>query len=236
MLVDLKNRSTEEELMDHPSVNVEDLKTALSDISRTNRLLGGNAITIKAVHELIETCKNNKEYVIMDLGCGDGKILRKVAESFRKKNIQVRLIGVDINEKSLEYAKELSVSYPEISYIQQNILDLTESKVFCDISICTLTLHHLTNEEIIVFLKRALEASSMGLVINDLQRSKLAYYLFKVFSLFFIKGYIAKNDGLVSIKRGFRKKELLNFAKELGLKRYQIHWKWAFRYRWIIQS
>ncbi len=237
MLVNLKHRSTEKEIMDDPSVEETDLKIALSDISRVNKMLGGNNITIRAVHKLIRaTHPKKEEYTIIDLGCGDGEMLRAIAKSFRSKKENVKLIGVDLNEKSLSYAKKLSTSYPEITFSKLDLLEIEDSDLPCDIVICTLTLHHLKCEEIKKVMKKSIELATIGVVINDLHRSRVAYYLFKLFSLFFIRGYIAKNDGLISIKRGFKKQELKKYAEELRLKKYKIDWQWAFRYRWIVET
>lgn len=236
MLANLQYRSNELELMDNPEVEEKALKIALSDISRANRWLGGNAITIRAVHKLIKDIDTTKELTILDLGCGDGEMLRAIANSFKRKKRVIKLIGIDLNEKSLAYANEISTEYPQISFLNQDILEIDSVKSSFDIIICTLTLHHLRNEEIKEVMEKSVELATVGVVINDLQRSTIAYYLFKIFSFFFIKGYIAKNDGLVSIKRGFKKQELLYFARELRLKQYQIDWKWAFRYRWVIKT
>ncbi len=236
MLTNLKYRSNEEELMDDPEIDDIALNTALSDISRVNKMLGGNAITIKAVHKLLHDQNQEREFTILDLGCGDGEMLRAISDSFKTKKKRIRLIGVDLNEKSISYARKKSASYPEIEFSTLDLLEIDASKLSCDIIICTLTLHHLKCEEIKKVMKKSVELAKIGIVINDLQRSPIAYYLFKLFSFFFIKGYIAKNDGLVSIKRGFRKKELVNYAKALRLKHYRIDWKWAFRYRWIVET
>ncbi len=236
MLINLEHRSNEPELMDDPKIADASLKIALSDLSRVNRMLGGNSITINAVHKLIEGQHQKVEFTILDLGCGDGEMLRALAKSFRRKKIKVKLIGVDLNEKSLSYAKKLSKSYPEITYSKLNLLDIETSEFFCDVIICTLTLHHLTCQEIKSVMQKSVELAKIGVVINDLHRSQLAYYLFKIFSFFFIKGKVAKNDGLISIKRGFKKKELIDYTEALGLKKYRIDWKWAFRYRWIVET
>lgn len=235
-LVDLKYRSDETELMDDPSVPENDLNTALSDISRVNKLLGGNGITINAVLQQIDQNPSTKEWVIMDLGCGDGEILRLLHKRLEKKEIKVRFIGIDINEACLHQAKKLSKTYPAIEFYNKNIFTVSKEDFNCDIILCTLTLHHFRDEEIKKLLKKGLTLVSKVFIINDIHRNTLTYYLFKLFSFFFIKGYIAKNDGLVSIKRGFKRKELLHLAKELQIDAYQLDWKWAFRYRWVISN
>ncbi|WP_299896828.1 methyltransferase domain-containing protein [uncultured Aquimarina sp.] len=237
MLIDLTYRSNEPELMDNPEVNEKDLSVALEDIAKVNKMLGGNAITIDAVLEIIKK-KNipSKEYVIMDLGCGDGEMLRKLANILKKNDINARLIGVDNHDKCLVQARNLSGSNTDIKYYKEDILTLNKGEFSCDIIICTLTLHHFTDKDIKKVISKGLELASETVIINDIHRTRLSYYLFKLFSFFFIKGYIAKNDGLVSIKRGFKRRELLRFAKDLGLKQHRLDWKWAFRYRWIINQ
>ncbi|MBP2831913.1 methyltransferase domain-containing protein [Aquimarina sp. U1-2] len=236
MPVNLDHRSNEPELMDNPELEDSALQTALKDLSRVNRMLGGNTITINAVHELIKGRTTGEEITIVDLGCGDGEMLRALAQSFRKKNLHVKLIGVDLNEKSLAYAKKQSTAYPEISYAKLDLLHIQNSSFYCDVIICTLTLHHLSCKEIENVLRKSVTLARTGVIINDLHRSKIAYYLFKIFSLFFITGKIAKYDGLISIKRGFKKEELIQYTQALGLTKYRIDWKWAFRYRWIIDT
>ncbi|GAA3510991.1 class I SAM-dependent methyltransferase [Aquimarina addita] len=235
MFLNLTNRSEEKELMDDPMVDQKALDVALSDVSRVNKLLGGNGITINAVFKQIARAMIVKEWTIVDLGSGDGEMLRQIADQARKLKIKVKLIGLDINDKCVLRSKQLSVLYPEISYYNKSFISLTKEELYCDIMICTLTFHHMKNEEIKNVIYKSKELVSTSLIINDLHRNSIAYFLFKIFSFFFIKGHIAKHDGLVSIKRGFKRIELMNLAKELNLHSYQLDWKWAFRYRWIIQ-
>ena len=45
---------------------------------------------------------------------------------------------------------------------------------------------------------------------------------------------IARHDGLVSVARGFRKKDLEDLSQEIPVTKHQINWKWAFRYQWLL--
>jgi hypothetical protein len=78
--------------------------------------------------------------------------------------------------------------------------------------------------------------SKIGIVINDLHRSALAYRLFQVLCFVFQLNAMSREDGLVSILRGFKKEELVRFSEKLNLSNYKIQWKWAFRYQWIIKK
>ena len=76
--------------------------------------------------------------------------------------------------------------------------------------------------------------AKLGIVVNDLHRHPMAYYLFKLVCVT-IKNTMIIEDGLTSILRGFKRDELENFSKKLQVTP-QIKWKWAFRYQWIIQK
>jgi hypothetical protein len=102
--------------------------------------------------------------------------------------------------------------------------------------LCTLTLHHFKDNEILSLMKVFYQNASIGIVINDLHRSAIAYRLFQALCYVFQLNDMSREDGLVSILRGFKKAELENYSKQLQLKKYTIQWKWAFRYQWIIQK
>ena len=227
-------RNTETELMDDPNLGVHELEEVFEDINRANALLGGNSISLNAVEELTQK-HSKKSYTILDMGCGDGYMLRKTALFLRKKGIKAQLIGMDLREDILSIARKKSTEFPEITYKKQDVLALKPDKFKCDIVLCTLTMHHFNNNEISVFLDKFISIADLGVVINDLQRSKVACYLFKVFRFFFLKTAIAKKDGLTSIQSGFLKSELEDLAKNIPNVTHNINWKWAFRYLWTLE-
>ena len=235
MMIDLKVRSNQKELLDEWKGDSHELARVLKDINRVNCMLGGNTITVNAVIRLIQ--EHPKEsYTIIDMGCAEGNMLRELAMTARKQHINLNLIGIDLNRDALIIAKKASIDFPEIVYHEKDILNADFSDFSCDIVITTLTMHHFKNPEILNFAQQFTRLASIGVVINDLQRSVLAYYLFKGFSLIFIKTKVAKLDGLTSIRRGFLKSELLALAKSLTNVDHKIDWKWAFRYVWIMRK
>ncbi len=232
---DWSKRSERLEIMDNFKGGIEELETVLNDITRVNRILGGNKITVDAVFKLIgETIKES--YTILDMGCADGSMLRNIALEARKRKIKVQLIGVDLNSDSLLLAQKASIDFPEISYQSKNILTADFSDFECDIVITTLTMHHFSDNGILAFLHQFEKLASIGIVINDLQRSKLAHILFQAFSIVFIRTKTGRIDGLISITKGFLRTELDAFARRLPNINHQIKWKWAFRYVWVMRK
>lgn len=223
------HRSNEPELMDDPDLDPKALHIALRDIERTNTWLGGNEITIKALRKVLKDFSTDQEISILDVGCGDGAMLRAIAKDPVLSKYSLRLVGLDLSRQSIKSAKEANAQYPNIQYEAVDVLQVSSEQYSCDMVLMTLTLHHFTDQEIPKVLQKCKEIASVAILINDLQRSKIAHGLFRLFSVFFIKGNVAKNDGLVSIRRGFLKKELYVYAKNLGLQ-VKVTWKWAFRY------
>ncbi len=226
-------RSTVDELMDDPNMQLSTLKEAYEDINKCNHLLGGDSITIDGVWELVQK-DTKKSYTILDMGCGDGTILRKLSDFLSKNNVSHVMTGIDLREDVLTIAREKSVSYPQIKFEKIDILKADDSFA-CDIIINTLTMHHFGEERISQFLEQFVRLAKWGIVINDLQRSRLAYVLFKIFSFFFISTHVAKVDGLISISKGFIREDLKQLSKKIPDVIHKIQWKWAFRYVWIMK-
>lgn len=234
MSINTKYRTQETEIMDDFSLQGKELKAALDQIARINQLLGGNNLTLNGIKKIIKRANTSKQITIADVGCGNGDMLRMLANYGLKKNLNFKLIGIDANVFTVNYAKILSNEYSNIEYLCLDIFSEDFSALQYDIVLCTLTLHHFTNEQILNIITIFNNNASIGIVINDLQRSKLAYRLFKMICMLFNLSKMSREDGLVSILRGFKKNELEEFSKKLNLKNYTINWKWAFRYQWII--
>lgn len=236
MFLKTKYRTNDVEIMDDFALEGEILRDALDKIAKINQFLGGNKLTLQGIQSLIDKVDQNKEYTIVDIGCGNGDMLRALAEYASKNNLIFRLIGIDANQFTINHAKKLSKHYSNISYKCEDIFDKKFQNLKYDIVLCTLTLHHFKDDEIIKLISVFNENTSIGIVINDLQRSAIAYRLFQGLCFVFRLNNMSKKDGLVSILRGFKKAELENFSKELSLKKFTIQWKWAFRYQWIIRK
>lgn len=236
MFLNTKFRTNAIEIMDDFSLEGEVLRDALDKIAKINQLLGGNQLTLQGVQSLMNNISLNKEITIVDVGCGNGDMLRALAEYASNNNLNFKLIGIDANQFTINHAKELSKQYQNITYQCEDIFDKKFKDLKYDIVLCTLTLHHFKDAEIIKLVSVFNENARIGIVINDLQRSALAYRLFQGLCFVFRLNKMSKEDGLVSILRGFKKEELENFSKRLNLKKYSIQWKWAFRYQWIIRK
>lgn len=233
-MISTKQRTDTPEIMDDFNLEGHLLTDALDKIAAINKWLGGNQLTIKSVEKLLKDWPKENPVHIVDLGCGNGDMLRSLANYGWENNFDFKLTGIDANAYTVNYATQCSSTYPNIKYLSADIFEFDFAQQPIDIVLCTLTLHHFKNEQIVRLLTRLNQTTNKGIVVNDLHRSRIAYHLFQLVCLIFRLNRMSKEDGLTSILRGFTKDELEALSQKIGLTRYSIDWKWAFRYQWII--
>jgi 2-polyprenyl-3-methyl-5-hydroxy-6-metoxy-1,4-benzoquinol methylase len=231
--ISTKERTDKEELMDDFSIGGDLLKDTLNKLENINRWLGGNLVTVNSLKKVLKNHPKEQALSIVDIGCGHGDILRDVAKFGRKNGYKMTLLGVDANPTAIAYANELSTAYPEVHFKTEDIFSEEFQKREFDVVLATLFLHHFKEEPLVSFLDNTLKQTKIGVVVNDLHRHTLAYYLFMLLSVF-IKNKMIIEDGLTSVLRGFKRKDLMQLSERLQVKP-QVSWKWAFRFQWILK-
>ncbi len=227
MSVKFKNRSGKEELLDSPDVPLKLLFQNLRELDFLNRKTGGHAVSLEGLKLLLKD--KNREYCIADLGCGSGDWLRYTAVWARDNGYKVELTGVDKNQDAIRYLNRNSSRFPEIRGFAGDYRDfINRSPV--DIFHCALFCHHLDDREIVELFGLMTKVASVGFVINDLKRSRLAYYGVKMFTTLLNGSSLSKHDGPVSVLRGFKKKELERMLKQADVTQYLILRRTLFRY------
>jgi SAM-dependent methyltransferase len=209
----------------------------MHELNFINTWLGGHAITLTGVEELVDT--NNpastakaltKTVTICEIGCGGGDNLLAIQNWCEKRNIPVAFIGIDINphctavaSKRLPNIRLITADYKDVQLETQP--DIIFSSLFC---------HHFSDREMVKQLQWMKTNARLGFFINDLHRHRLAYYSIKVLTSLFSNSYLVKHDAPLSVARGFTKDEWLQFFNIAGISNFSIEWKWAFR--WLVVS
>jgi 2-polyprenyl-3-methyl-5-hydroxy-6-metoxy-1,4-benzoquinol methylase len=224
----------ETEQMDDFTVQGDLLTETLDQLARINKYLGGNQITMNGLKKILKGHPTDKPLTIVDMGCGNGDLLRCIAEYGKKVGYDFRLIGIDANAHTVAYARKLSGNYKELSFQQLDVFSEEFQKLEYDLVLATLFLHHFSEEEIVTLLQSVMKTATVGMVVNDLHRNALAYFLFRLLGLF-IRNPMTREDGLISIRKAFKREDLENMSKNMNAKS-SIQWKWAFRYQWIIKK
>jgi SAM-dependent methyltransferase len=225
----LKHRSLQKELLDADDIPTADLYQNLKELDRINTLLGGYDITFSALKKII---KPNKSYTLIDIGCGGGDTLKHIKKWQLRKNLDLKLIGIDLKPVCIEYAFQQKDS-ENIRFICDDYRNMFLHVKDIDIIHACLFCHHLTEKQLVELVQFATERR-ITLVINDLERNPIAYYAIKILTTLFSKSYLVKNDAPLSVARGFKKREWLAIIKKAGASHFSVKNKWAFRHEIII--
>jgi len=223
-----KYRSDEKELLDKSNILRGLLYKNLRELDILNKTTGGYTITLNGIQQLITD--HQKIYHVVDLGCGSGGTLKTIADWARLKNYNVRLTGVDINTNAIDYLRILCADYPEISGIAVDYKDYLNGSDVIDIVHCSLFCHHLDDDELLRLFIYFRQHIKVGFIINDLNRNRLAYCSAWLFTRLLNGTVLAKNDGPVSVLRGFKSGELPSLFDKAKLRNYSIQKEWLFRF------
>ena len=234
MPLSFQTRSTQTEIIDDFSLSGNEVAATFDSIEGINTWLGGNAVLKSGLAKILKSEEwQGKEIRFWDLGCGTGDGLRALAKWAKRKSKKLTFKGLDANAFVVQLARERNQHFQSIQFEQGDVL-APDFTVQADIVACSLFLHHFTEVEIQRLLQSCKRQGVKVLLINDLHRSVLAYRLFQLVAFVFRLPQMAKIDGLISIQKGFRRKELIAMAESLNAQRYTLQWKWAFRYELIV--
>lgn len=227
-------REYRKEIMDDFSITDNRIDDALDELSLINKFLGGNLIFKRAFKYLINTSRKSNaasaskyHLSVLDVGAGGAEYFYIL----NNKAYQINWINIDLNIRACRYEKNRQ---PGNYTVCSNALYLPFKDKAFDVVHASLFLHHFKENDIIRLLQAFMSLSRQGIVINDLRRNILAYLGIKLLTALFSRSQMVKNDGPLSVKRGFIKTELVKFLQAAGIKKYIIKRKWAFRWMIII--
>lgn len=185
-------------MMDQPCT-YEELRACLHDIARVNRLTFAYRPTISWLEA---HPASGRPLRVVDVGCGYGDTLRHIDAWAAKRGIAVSLTGIDLNPDAIRAAKQATQPVQQIEWI---VGDAFSSSLTgnIDVVICSLLTHHLTDPQIVQFLRWMEQTARLGWFINDLHRQPLPYHLFRFMARFTNWHPFVKHDGPVSIRRSF---------------------------------
>lgn len=224
-----KNRSYQAELMDMPIEDKKALFVNLKELIFLNKLTGGPSVVFKQIKKLFKGKSEN--LVLLDVGFGAGDLLNYVVQNQNKLDFSIQLSGVDIMPETLEFVE---LNYPTLPS-QANLLLNDYKKSFegqpqIDIVTANLFCHHLSEQELQIFLKTAHTNARKATIINDLHRHPVAYWFIHFATALISKSAFTKHDAPLSVLRGFTKAEWEMQLQKAGITNYTIEWKWAFRH------
>jgi 2-polyprenyl-3-methyl-5-hydroxy-6-metoxy-1,4-benzoquinol methylase len=170
---------------------------------------------------------------VLDVGSGGGDMLRKIWKLLQRRDLEAELTGVDLNPWSKQSAEADTPQEMNIRYETSNVFALDPARQADFIISCNFT-HHLTDAELVRFIKWMDSHAVRGWFINDLHRHPLPYYFVKTVFRVLPLSRMMKSDGPISISRAFVAADWRRLLTEAGIPRARVSIKWFFPFRYVV--
>ena len=197
----LAQRTIADEQMDAEDIDPAVYAAVLRDLAKINRWTF-TAWPTRAF--LGRAIGDRRAFSLLDVGFGQGDMLRAIAGWATKRGIEARLVGVDLNPLSGQVAASAAPADPRIEYRTGDYVDQPEP---FDFIISSQVAHHMTDAQLDQFLRHMDTQARAGWLVSDLHRHRFAHSGYPLLARLLGVHRIVREDGTLSIARSYRPRE-----------------------------
>ncbi len=241
----LAQRAIAEELMDADDLAPETYARVVHDLAKVNTLtmarrptlaflesvrraqLAGHLRAMAVAQPGWKVHARRTTLKILDVGFGDGDMLRSVHRWAKANSVDARLVGIDLNPRSRAAAIEATPPEMAIDWRTGDYADLAGEG--WDVVISSLVAHHMTHQQLVDFLGFMEGEAAHGWFVNDLHRHGFAYLGFPLLATLMRWHRIVRHDGQLSIARSYRPAEWPPILGEAGIEGAEVRRVFPFR-------
>ncbi len=224
-MIDLSSRGHGPEILDGEDVGPQTFSRVMDDLASVSRLMLAYGPTIGFLHRATRTLPRGGTVRILDVGCGEGDLLRRIRRWSSGRGLRAQLTGIDLNPRSAVAARAKTPPAMAIDYLTGDIFDHADD---ADLVVSSLFAHHLTDAQLVGFLRWMQRHARRGWFVNDLHRHAVAYHGFGVVARAAGWHRIVRRDGQTSVARGFRASEWRELLDRAGVAA-RVRWTPMFR-------
>jgi 2-polyprenyl-3-methyl-5-hydroxy-6-metoxy-1,4-benzoquinol methylase len=229
---DLSRRSTESEWLDDAGSGSVELKPVLRDLARFNGAMLGHWPVVAWLRRAIRNAPPDRPLTLIDVGCGCGDLLRAIRRWSRKRDLSIRLIGLDLSRETIDIAREATDDADQIEYRVADVFDYRAAEPV-DFVISSLLTHHFSDAMIVSFLRWMETAARKGWLIYDLQRHVVPYFFIGLMGKLTSLHRIVIHDGRISVARSLTRAEWQYRIASAGIAGDAVDLRW-FLFRFVI--
>lgn len=211
-MTSLATRATTPEQMDAADLDPAVYARVLGDLARVNRVTLAARPTLGF---LARALGERTSFRLLDVGFGDGDMLRGIARWAARRGVDAELTGIDLNPRSEAIARAATPPSMPIRYRTGDYAALAGGGF--DVIVSSLVAHHMAEHELVAFLRFMEAEAAAGWLVNDLHRHRLAHLGYPLLARAFGWHRIVREDGTLSIARGFRPPEWRALLAEAGI-------------------
>ena len=217
------------ELMDRPQPVTRELERDLANLRSFNRWFGSHRLIR---HFLRLWLRPNGKARVLDIATGSGDIPRLIVDHARRQNVLVQIDAIDQQESTIEIARGLSAAYPEINFYCADLFEwslspglkldgLKPSSFPYDMVLCSLALHHFSNDDAVRVLQKIRDLSAARILVADLRRARWLSCAVYFVTATTYRDEMTKTDARLSAARAFSFLEMRNLAERAGWKNFR---------------
>lgn len=220
----LEARATQDELMDDPALDAATYTHVLHDLAQVNTITLARRPTLNFLERAVG---KRDRFRLLDVGFGDGDMLRAIGKWADRRGIVAELVGIDLNARSVAAARERTPATMPIDYRTGDYADLAGEGWDCVVS--SLVAHHMTRDQLVAFLRFMDREARAGWFVNDLRRSSFAWLGYPLLARLMNWHPIVRHDGRLSIARSYRKEEWTPLLASAGVEGAAVERVFPFR-------
>lgn len=223
----LTARRRQPEVMDQPGLDQGEHKQALNALRRINRV---SLVADTLWKEIRAYCKTHPGPVrLLDVATGGGDLPIRLAGFAKAEGIDLEVSACDISPTALGHAEEAArQAGVSVQFFLHDGIAAAPPPGY-NILTSTLFLHHLDEPEAVGFLKGLGESGDLVLV-DDLERSRLGYWLAWLGVRLLSRSKVAHVDGPMSVEGAFTIPEARELARKAGWSNPSLRRRWPCRF------
>lgn len=233
---DLSIRRPQDEIMDRPDLDPDQLIAALKGIGRLNRLSRADAVLWPPIHNAVKTANPDQPLRILDIAAGAGDIARRLLRRAQKMRLPLEIDVCDANNVAVALATKDAkrAQLEKVTHAFQCDILREPLPADYDIIMGSQFLHHLTNSEALIVLQKMRNAARHSILLTDVLRTRLGYRLAYWAPRLFSRCTVIHIDGPLSIRAAFSLTEFQQLAKDADMHNatLQTHWPQRVLLQW----
>jgi 2-polyprenyl-3-methyl-5-hydroxy-6-metoxy-1,4-benzoquinol methylase len=226
--LDLRRRRRQPELMDDPALDPAEHAAALRGLARINAVSQSASILWTSLRDLARSAAP-RPLRVLDVATGGGDVPLALARHARASGVRLELHACDISATAIAEAgqrgREAGV---QMRLFECDALALPAETTY-DAVICSLFVHHLEEDAVVLLLERMCAAAEQAVLVSDLRRSFGGYLMACAATRALTRSRIVHVDGPRSVEGAFTPEELRDLAARAGLTGATVEPRWPCR-------
>ena len=220
----LAGRDRENEWMDDPEIPKNLHLAALSGLERINSVSGAAGALWRKIRPL---AAETTPLRVLDLACGSGDVANRLQRRANAEGVAIEVSGCDRSGVAIDAASQKG----DAEFFVADLFAGNFPSGY-DVYLCSLFLHHLSNEESVALLRHM--ATGRAFFLSDLRRTARGMMLARWITPFITRSPVVRKDSRLSVQGAHTMAEaraLLAQAEVVGA-RIERQWPQRFLISW----